>query len=208
MIFDLIIIILLCLSAVLGFKKGMLVSLFSILCFILSIYLTYILLPHVTNIVGNIIPVQKITTAIVNDSKIFSSIINSNSKLLVVVRYLLHLNDNYLYANICDVLINVICFILLSFLVKFMLKLVFKKLSIALKGFFILGTIDRLCGLGFGFVKGLIFACVISFIITSIVDMNLFSTDLYNIVQDSSLIPVFSNGANYIIKTMTNMVII
>lgn len=200
-IIDISFIMFLCLFSAIGYKKGMLISLFSILCFIFSIYLTYLLLPYFVELLNYIFNINKKVGSFVSEIPILKQFIKSDSKLFLFIKYLLHIDANSLNDTITMFIINIISFIVLAIVLKFILKLLAKKISIHLKDFFIVGTFDRFCGLFFGFLKGVILICIISFVITSLMEFNGFDLILKDQVENSALLSFFNNGAVYIVKT-------
>ena len=202
MIIDIVIISLLCIFSAIGFKKGMLISLFSILCFILSIYFTYLLLPYFVDLLNLLFKIDNQIGSYVKDIPILNSFVNSNSKLLLMIKYFLHINENTLYDTLTHFIVNVVSFMVLAVIIKYLLKIIANKLSINLKKFFVLGTFDRFCGLFFGFLKGVMVVCVLCFVIISLMEFQGFEQILSEQVSDSSLVKVFSDGAVYVIKTM------
>ena len=193
MVIDLILIALLCLFSFKGYKKGFLSTLFSIFCFFISIYLTYLLLPLFSSLVGTIIPIDKLISGIIQDSDFLNNIVTSDNKLYALLRILLRIDANSLTQTVSSVVLNIVSFIVLSIIIRFVLKIISKWLIKVLKKFFIANSFDRLCGVCFGFLKGVIIACLICFVITSIADY-----DSANIlkpqISQSSLLPAFNQG--------------
>lgn len=205
MIIDLVIIVLLCLYSAIGFKKGMLISLFSIVSFILSIYITYLLLPAFINLLSNALPVKDIAGDIAQSNQILNTFLNSDSKLCVFIRFLLHIDGTTITNTIAEFIISVVAFVVLSFIIKIIIKNILKFIANQLKRFFIIGTFDRLCGVCFGFLKGVLFVCILCFIITSLIEFEPVNAILSTQVDTSSLLSVFNNGTDYIVETVSNL---
>lgn len=203
MIADIVIIAILCAFSVIGYKKGMLASLLSIFNFILSIYITYLIMPYVSNLIKSIIPLQNISASWINTENL-STFMQNHSKLSILVRFLLHSGDNFIVDNILSVIINGVLFVLTSIIIRILLKSFALRLSNLLKSFFVFGTFDRMCGLLFGFAKGLLIACLLCFVVVSIAELNLFSQNIIYQISTSSLINVFANNTNQIIVTISN----
>ena len=202
MIIDIIIISLLCIFSAIGFKKGMLISLFSILCFILSIYFTYLLLPYFVDLLNVMFKIDSKIGSLVKDVSLLNNFVNSDSKLLLMIKFFLHINEQTLYQTVTHFIVNIISFIVLAIIIKGILSILAKKLSISLKNFFILGSFDRFCGLCFGFLKGVMIVCVLCFVIISLMEFEGFKQILQEQVNSSALIDVFNEGAIYVVKTM------
>lgn len=201
-VIDIVIISLLCIFSAIGFKKGMLISLFSILCFVLSIYFTYLLLPYFVDLLNLLFKIDSKVGSLVKDITILNNFVNSDSKLLLMIKFFLHINEQTLYQTVTHFIINIVSFVVLAIIIKGMLKAFAKKLSTYLKNFFILGSFDRFCGLCFGFLKGVMIVCVMCFVIISLMEFEGFEQILYEQVNSSSLINVFNEGAIYVVKTM------
>lgn len=206
MVIDIVIILLLCIFSASGFKKGMLVSLFSIFSFIASIYLTYLILPPFTETLISILDINTLANEnIANDNQIINFFLNNQSKLILIVKYLLHIDGTVLNISSTQLIINIISFILLSIIIKFLLKIILKKIALGLKSFFIIGTLDRMCGLFFGFIKGVIIVCILCFVLTSLVEFKDFNNIIGTQVENSVLIKTFNEGTDYIVKSVSNL---
>ena len=202
MIIDAIIIGFLCLHSAKGFKKGMLVSLFSILCFFLSFYLTYLLLPSFVDIINKIFELDINQGLYVKDVAILNDFVNSNSKLLLVIKFFLHINQNSLNSSVASFVVNVTSFVILAIFIKGCLKIIAKKLSTNLKKFFDVGSFDRFCGLFLGFFKGVMIVSIFSFVILSLMEFEGINQILQHQIESSSLVNVFNSGAIIIVNVM------
>ena len=204
MVIDIVIILLLCIFSAIGFKKGMLVSLFSIFSFIASIYLTYLILPLFTETLISILDINTLANeSIANDNQIINFFLNNQSKLILIIKYLLHIDGSVLNISSIQLIINIISFILLSIIIKYLLKITLKKIALGLKSFFIIGTLDRMCGLCFGFIKGVIIVCILCFVLTSLVEFKDFNNIIGTQVENSVLIETFNEGTDYIVKSVS-----
>ena len=196
-----------CLYSGFGFKKGLLVTLFSILSFILSIYLTYLLLPHFTNFLVNVFNVDKYVGNIVKDNNFLNSFLTNNDNVLFdLIKMVLHIDENMINSTITTFIINIVAFISLTIILKLLLKFVFKLVAISLKNFFIIGSLDRMCGLCFGFVKGVLIISLLCLVVLSLNQLDGINNIIGEQVATSNLIYVFNDGANFIAQTFKNII--
>ena len=202
---DISIILVLCLCSGFGFKKGMLGSIFSIVIFFLSIYLTYSLLPFVTKTVLNIIKVDTLQSTLVQNNDIISFFVNSDNILILFIKRLLHIDETTLLKTVVEFICNIVIFIVLSFIITKILKFIARKIASTVKKMAILGSFDRLCGLFFGFLKGIVYVSIICFIVSGLSDIDAFSPIFSTQIGTSSLYSVFRVGSQQIITTMINM---
>ena len=202
---DVTIILVLCISSAFGFKRGMLISLFSIMTFFLSIYLTYLILPYATNFLIETLSIDKLQSTLVENNSILNSFINSDNLLLQFVKNLLHINETNMMTTVVEFICNTVMFILLTFIIRKILSFACKKLSLFIKKIFILGSFDRLCGLLFGFLKGIVFISIICFVINGLSEFDAFAPIFNTQIEMSSLFPVFKNGTSYIISTFVGL---
>ena len=200
MVLDILVILTLCVFSLIGYKKGMLVTLFSIVTFILAIYLSYLLVPVVYNLINSIIPLQNLSLGWINKD-VLANFMNQNSKFAIIIKFLLHSGNNSIASNIIEIVFNALLFILLSILLRHFIKAIMNKIANMLKGFFIVGTFDRMCGLLFGFLKGMLLSCIICFVVLSVYDLNLFNGIINNQINTSTLVSFFANGTDYLIYT-------
>ena len=203
---DLTIILVLCICSAVGFKKGMLESIFSIIIFFASLYLTYLIHPYLSNLIVNLLKLDNLDISLVQNSNALSSFVESNNSLLLFIKNILHIDESSLLKNILSFGCNIIGFIILSIVVTKLLRFCAKKISSAVKKMAILGSFDRMCGVLFGFVKGLIMISILCFVISGLNDFDLLSSFFSVQISNSSLFYVFKSGTQYIITTMTQLV--
>lgn len=202
---DIGIIAILCLCSAIGFKKGMLASLFSIVVIFLSIYLTYLFLPYLTSFILNTLKVDTLQSALVENNSIISEFVHSDNILFVFIKKILHIDEKMLLNTIVEFICNIVVFFILSFIINKMLKFVAKKISIFVKGLAIIGSFDRMCGLLFGFLKGIIFVALICFVISGLNEFDVFTPIFSTQISSSSLYPAFKVGSQQLITTMSNI---
>lgn len=205
MAIDGIIIIIICFCSASGFKKGMLVSLFSIFAFFISLYLTYLLLPYFLNLIYDILDIKDVVSNDIVNNNITDFFMNNNSKLVNVIKFLLHINDYDLKLTVTQLIVNVLSFLILSIIVKVIIKFLLKKCAGFMKNFFIIGSFDKMCGLCFGFMKGIIFVGILCFVITSLNGFGQFNNILGSQISESVLLETFNEGTNYIISSVSSM---
>ncbi len=202
---DVAIILILCICSAIGFKMGLLPSLFSIATFFLSIYLTYKLLPITTNALLNVIKVDKLQSTLVQNNSLISWFINNDNVLIMFIKKLLHINETTLFETIVEFICNICVFVLLSVFISRLLKLLTKKISCAVKKLAIIGSFDRLCGLLFGFLKGIVIVAILCFVLGGLNDLDTFKPIFSIQIESSSLYSAFKVGSEQIIKTMINL---
>ena len=207
MVFDILIITILCIFSACGYKKGMLSSVFSIFIFVLSIYTTYLIIPYVSNLIMSVIPIKNLSASWINVDNL-NMFIQNNTKISILLRFILHSGDALLSDNILHVVLNSILFIVLNIIIRALLKIVCSILIKQLKKYFVLGSLDKLCGVLFGFAKGLLIASIICFIVISIADLNLFNQDIIGQINQSTLVSVLAGNTSQIINTIVNMKIV
>lgn len=202
---DIAIISILCLCSALGFKKGMVSSLLSIVIMFLSLYLTYLLLPKATSFILETLKVDTLQSTLVQNNVFISGLVNSNNILLIFIKKILHINETMLLNTVVEFVCNVLVFIVLSFIINKVLKLLAKKFSMFVKSLAIIGSFDRLCGLALGFFKGIIFVALICFFIDGLNDFDILSPIFTAQISTSSLYPAFKIGSEKLIATVSNM---
>ena len=200
MILDIVLILVLCLFSSIGYKKGMLLTLFSIFTFMIALYLSYLFVPIVSNIINSLIPLNNLSSSWINEDKL-AHFMSQNSKFAIIIKVLLHSGNNAVSNNVVEIIVNAVLFILLGLMFRHILKKIVNIFADGLKRFFIVGTFDKMCGLFFGFLKGMLVACLICFVMLSISELNLFDDVINSQIDTSTLVTFFCNGSNYLIYT-------
>ena len=133
---------------------------------------------------------------------------NSNSKIATFIKFLFHIDNTEVVNNLFEIIINGILFIVLGLALRIAFKSITKRLISVFKKLIIIGTLDKICGVLLGFIKGALLSCFICFTLTALVDLNVFNSVIQMQIYSSSMLPLFADGSNYIIQTISHFVII
>lgn len=232
-IIDGVIILILIFASFLGYKRGILKTIISIVGFILSIYISYRYSPNftlflenrfglVTNIKNyisnhiNLPPETKIVPPTIENLKLYISTLLlpkffknwliENLPFLSSFSNLTTVYDAYLY------LISVVIGEIISFLILFLiLMIIFSILKTILGGIIhkipVLGTLDRFLGLIFNLILYFSFIIFFVFIISNLFLNYLAPNSNFYIIFSSSFFVKFIQENMVLFKTLLNMII-
>lgn len=191
-----------CFGSALGYGKGLLKTLFWIITILLSVFISYFLLPVVINLIMPLFDSVNINLFGLNE--ILNNVLNSQNSLILFVKLLLRL-ENYDEITFKLVLLSLVTLLILFFVVKKIIKKILKNIREKLKSGITIAKSDRLFGTFAGLGVSLIVCCLLSFIVSGINYSGIFGDALSNEVLNSSLLTYFDKGFNVIVETFKNM---
>ncbi len=203
MLIDLIIIIVLCIYSVWGLKRGILKSLASFFTLILSLYLTYKLLPVISSQLNNVINYENFNFNIFNSERIVD-FVNKNAKLSNFIKLFLHTNSNSQKISLSKLLVDSIIFILTNTLIRIIIKFLLDKMIKFSEQSHPTNILDKISGILIGFAKGIFISCVLCYLTLFANESIIKNQVLNNQIESSSLIQVFSQTTEYVIQTINN----
>lgn len=198
MVIDMILVAIVLICAFAGLNKGFLGSLFSLMCFLLSTYLTILCLPVITNCLHFVLK-SETNPLFIQDDKLFLSFMQSNVLVVKAIRNILDLNK---YITIGTIVIHSICFLLLHYFVKKFVKKMCKKFVLFVKNNFYYGSFERLGGAFFGLLKGFIFSFVVAFVCVSACEIGYVNNVIGFQISTSVLASSFAESGYSAIKSV------
>ena len=199
MYIDIVLICLIIVFSIIGFKRGMMFSLFSLFSVIISLYLSFLITPTVSELLNKIINIENIKPNWLNTDNLIDAIKGNNS-LSIIMKFLTK-NVNYESVSITKIIFDTIIFIVLGFIFRLILRPIIKNISKLIKKTIIIGAYDRLFGSILGFCKGILFLSCISFLIIAIYNLGFFDSNISFQIDSSTLIWFLSNKTDFVLKT-------
>ena len=200
MVLDVIIVCVLCVFGVVGLKKGLVGSLFSLLTFILSVHIAFNVVGLVLNDVISVLNIDKI--GLLDKLNIdIGGILNGAGYIGKVLSSILQLDDGFGVINIGNIVIAVILFVLCYSIVRFLLKILFRYVHSKLQNMIIIGSADKICGVLIGFCGGVVVSSFICMILMFVSSVGVFDGQFIQYVNDSVLFVYFNNGIDWFIST-------
>jgi len=156
---DLLVIFLLVYNIIKGLNIGFIKSIFGIVQFVLIIYVTKIYYPYFYGYIKNI-PILYNIFLIVFE---FLMSIIFYKRIKVEPNFI----EGILVKGAFEIFVNIVCLIIFSILIKWLLKLIFRFISFIFKAP-ILKQINKLLGLVFGLIKGILIIYILFIVFNSI----------------------------------------
>ena len=182
MIFDIIFIVIICIFAIVGYRKGMLYSLFSIFSITLSLYLSYILSPTIINLICRLLNSN-------NSIKCeLDKVLQDNSNIISFADFILKSNNIDMHSISLYTLIIVLSYLVVLLLLKYIIGRLIKYLYNCFCNKITFAKCDSFLGVLCGTTKGLIFMFLFSIIIIIANSINIFDAGVLMQIKSSSLI--------------------
>lgn len=156
---DLLVIFLLVYNIIKGLNIGFIKSIFGIVQFVLIIYVMKIYYPYFYGYIKNI-PILYNIFLIVFE---FLMSIIFYKRIKVEPNFI----EGILVKGAFEIFVNIVCLIIFSILIKWLLKLIFRFISFIFKAP-ILKQINKLLGLVFGLIKGILIIYILFIVFNSI----------------------------------------
>jgi hypothetical protein len=190
MIIDLIFIILICLFAIYGYKKGMVFSLFSLFAVTSTILLVYIFVPIVIELLSRVINFEKLGELL---TRIGINGDNAVSKLYKLTVLLFHFDIQNSIVLSVYLLTTMICYIILYILIKPKVKVLYKSIYNKTKNKLEYNRLDNLFGVFMGLIRGYVFIFFIAVYLNILCDMSIFADSIKVQLASSSYIQFFND---------------
>ena len=194
MVFDLTFIIIICWFAIIGYRKGMLYSLFSIFGITLALFLSYLVSPVIINMVckllnsGNNIDIE------------LDSLLHSNINILTFANYVLSAKNFNMYSISLYALIIMASYFFVLLIIKSILGNVARICYYGCSKKITFAKCDRFLGVFCGTIKGLIFVFMLSIVVIIAKTINIFDNNVIMQISNSSLIDFSYCIFNFMIK--------
>lgn len=198
MVLDIVLLLIILVCAFNGLNRGFLGSLFLLMCFLLSAYITIFCLPAITNL-WHAIMKSETNPLFVQDDALFESFMNSDVHIIKVVRNVLDLNK---YVTVGTIIVHTICFLVLHYFVKKGVKKICKYFVLFIKNAFDSGSFERLGGAFLGLVKGFIISSVMAFACVSACSISYVNNVIGFQINTSVLATSFSANGIVVVKSV------
>lgn len=194
MIFDIIFIVIICIFAVVGYRKGMLYSLFSIFGITLSLYLSYILSPTIINLICRLLNSNNSINCELD------KVLQDNSNIISFANFILRSNNNDMRSISLYTLIIVLSYLVVLLLLKYIIGKLIKNIYNCFCNKIVFARCDSFLGVLCGTTKGLIFIFLFSIIIIIANSINIFDAGVLMQIKSSSLIDFSYNVFKHLIR--------
>lgn len=194
MIFDIIFIEIICIFAVVGYRKGMLYSLFSIFGITLSLYLSYILSPTIINLICRLLNSNNSINCELD------KVLQDNSNIISFANFILRSNNNDMRSISLYTLIIVLSYLVVLLLLKYIIGKLIKNIYNCFCNKIVFARCDSFLGVLCGTTKGLIFIFLFSIIIIIANSINIFDAGVLMQIKSSSLIDFSYNVFKHLIR--------
>lgn len=193
MIFDLFFIVTICIFATLGYKKGMLYSLFSIFGITLSLFLAYLISPIVISSVCKLLNGKNLMNAELDNLPCV------NGNILSFAKYVISANGLDLRSISLYTLIVMLSYSLVLIAIKFVVSKLIRLCFYGCCKNIPFAKYDRFFGVFCGTAKGLIFVFLLSIVVIIAKSISLFDNNVMALIDNSSLIGFSYNIFNCMI---------
>lgn len=194
MIFDIIFIVIICIFAIVGYRKGMLYSLFSIFGITLSLYLSYILSPTIINLICRLLNSNNSINCELD------KVLQDNSNIISFANFILRSNNNDMRSISLYTLIIVLSYLVVLLLLKYIIGKLIKNIYNCFCNKIVFARCDSFLGVLCGTTKGLIFIFLFSIIIIIANSINIFDAGVLMQIKSSSLIDFSYNVFKHLIR--------
>lgn len=194
MIFDIIFIVIICIFAIVGYRKGMLHSLFSIFGITLSLYLSYKLSPTIINLICRLLNSNNSTNCELD------KVLQDNSNIISFADFILKSNNIDMHSISLYTLIIVLSYLVVLLLLKYIIGRLIKNIYDCFCNKIIFARCDSFLGVLCGTTKGLIFIFLFSIIIIIANSINIFDASVLMQIKSSSLIDFSYNVFKHLIR--------
>lgn len=194
MIFDIIFIVIICIFAIVGYRKGMLYSLFSIFGITLSLYLSYILSPTIINLICRLLNSNNSINCELD------KVLQDNSNIISFANFILRSNNNDMRSISLYTLIIVLSYLVVLLLLKYIIGRLIKNIYNCFCNKIVFARCDSFLGVLCGTTKGLIFIFLFSIIIIIANSINIFDAGVLMQIKSSSLIDFSYNIFKHLIR--------
>lgn len=194
MIFDIIFIVIICIFAIVGYRKGMLYSLFSIFGITLSLYLSYILSPTIINLICRLLNSNNSINCELD------KVLKDNSNIISFANFILRSNNNDMRSISLYTLIIVLSYLVVLLLLKYIIGRLIKNIYNCFCNKIVFARCDSFLGVLCGTTKGLIFIFLFSIIIIIANSINIFDAGVLMQIKSSSLIDFSYNVFKHLIR--------
>ncbi len=194
MIFDIILIVIICIFAIVGYRKGMLYSLFSIFGITLSLYLSYILSPTIINLICRLLNSNNSINCELD------KVLQDNSNIISFANFILRSNNNDMRSISLYTLIIVLSYLVVLLLLKYIIGRLIKNIYNCFCNKIVFARCDSFLGVLCGTTKGLIFIFLFSIIIIIANSINIFDAGVLMQIKSSSLIDFSYNVFKHLIR--------
>lgn len=194
MIFDIIFIVIICIFAIVGYRKGMLYSLFSIFGITLSLYLSYILSPTIINLICRLLNSNNSINCELD------KVLQDNSNIISFANFILKSNNNDMRSISLYTLIIVLSYLVVLLLLKYIIGRLIKNIYNCFCNKIVFARCDSFLGVLCGTTKGLIFIFLFSIIIIIANSINIFDAGVLMQIKSSSLIDFSYNVFKHLIR--------
>lgn len=194
MIFDIIFIVIICIFAIVGYRKGMLHSLFSIFGITLSLYLSYILSPTTINLICRLLNSNNAINCELD------KVLQDNSNIISFADFILKSNNIDMHSISLYTLIIVLSYLVVLLLLKYIIGRLIKNIYDCFCNKIIFARCDSFLGVLCGTTKGLIFIFLFSIIIIIANSINIFDASVLMQIKSSSLIDFSYNVFKHLIR--------
>lgn len=194
MIFDIIFIVIICIFAIVGYRKGMLYSLFSIFGITLSLYLSYILSPTIINLICRLLNSNNSINCELD------KVLQDNSNIISFANFILRSNNNDMRSISLYTLIIVLSYLVVLLLLKYIIGRLIKNIYNCFCNKIVFARCDSFLGVLCGTTKGLIFIFLFSIIIIIANSINIFDAGVLMQIKSSSLIDFSYNVFKHLIR--------
>lgn len=194
MIFDIIFIVIICIFAIVGYRKGMLYSLFSIFGITLSLYLSYILSPTIINLICRLLNSNNSINCELDN------VLQDNSNIISFANFILRSNNNDMRSISLYTLIIVLSYLVVLLLLKYIIGRLIKNIYNCFCNKIVFARCDSFLGVLCGTTKGLIFIFLFSIIIIIANSINIFDAGVLMQIKSSSLIDFSYNVFKHLIR--------
>ena len=202
MIIDISVVLILCIFSAFGFCKGFLKCLFFVFVALLSIYLSYLLLPVILEWLSPLL--DNINMSVWGFDDEINLLFNSNNKVCILIKILLHL-INFNNISLKMLVFNTAIFVVILMIIKKIIKVVTQKLYTKIKDVSYIGRPDKLLGTAVGLLIGVFVCSVICFIVVGLNSSGVFGLVLDNQINSSALVYVFDSGFDNLVSAMYNI---
>lgn len=194
MIFDIIFIVIICIFAIVGYRKGMLYSLFSIFGITLSLYLSYVLSPTIINLICRLLNSNNSINCELD------KVLQDNSNIISFANFILRSNNNDMRSISLYTLIIVLSYLVVLLLLKYIIGRLIKNIYNCFCNKIVFARCDSFLGVLCGTTKGLIFIFLFSIIIIIANSINIFDAGVLMQIKSSSLIDFSYNVFKHLIR--------
>lgn len=194
MVFDIIFIVIICIFAIVGYRKGMLHSLFSIFGITLSLYLSYILSPTIINLICRLLNSNNSINCELD------KVLQDNSNIISFADFILKSNNIDMHSISLYTLIIVLSYLVVLLLLKYIIGRLIKNIYNCFCNKIIFARCDSFLGVLCGTTKGLIFIFLFSIIIIIANSINIFDAGVLMQIKSSSLIDFSYNVFKHLIR--------